>query len=415
MATRIQIRRDNTVNWTTINPILSQGELGLVIDTGLIKVGDGISTWSALAYSKSDWNQIQNKPDPIITLAGDLSGSVTLTDLGNGTLTATVADDSHNHIIANVDGLQTALDLKANIASPTFTGTVGGITKAMVGLNNVDNTTDLLKPVSTATQTALNAKVTANAGITAGTYGKVTVDTKGLVTSGTTLSASDIPSLDASKITTGTIDAARLPSYVDDVIEATTLPATGETGKIYVKTDDNTVWRWTGSAYVEISVGVGTADSAVKLATARTIALSGDVTGSVSFDGSANATITATVVDDSHNHIIANVDGLQAALDGKVDDSQVLTNVPAGAVFTDTIYTHPTTDGNLHVPATSTTNNGKVLTAGATAGSLAWVTPVTGVTDHTLLSNIGTMTHSQLETAINDLASASLALSIALG
>ena len=53
---------------------------------------------------------------------------------------------------------QTAIDLKANIASPTFTGTVGGIDKTMVGLPNVDNTTDALKPVSTATQTALDAK-----------------------------------------------------------------------------------------------------------------------------------------------------------------------------------------------------------------------------------------------------------------
>ncbi len=35
-------------------------------------------------------------------------------------------------------------------------------------------------------------------------------------------------------------------------------------------------------------------------------------------------------------------------------------------------YTHPTGDGNLHVPATGTTNNGKVLKAGATAGSAAW-------------------------------------------
>jgi len=53
---------------------------------------------------------------------------------------------------------QTALNLKANIASPTFTGTVNGITKAMVGLANVDNTSDLLKPVSTATQTTLDLK-----------------------------------------------------------------------------------------------------------------------------------------------------------------------------------------------------------------------------------------------------------------
>ena len=61
-----------------------------------------------------------------------------------------------------IDAEQTAqnsaIDLKANIASPTFTGTVSGITKSMVGLANVDNTTDANKPVSTAMQTALDLK-----------------------------------------------------------------------------------------------------------------------------------------------------------------------------------------------------------------------------------------------------------------
>jgi len=56
----------------------------------------------------------------------------------------------------------------APIASPTFTGTVGGITKTMVGLGNVDNTTDLLKPISTATQTALDAKLATS--VAASTY-----------------------------------------------------------------------------------------------------------------------------------------------------------------------------------------------------------------------------------------------------
>jgi hypothetical protein len=46
----------------------------------------------------------------------------------------------------------------ANIASPTFTGTVAGITKSMVGLGSVDNTADTAKPVSTAQQTALDLK-----------------------------------------------------------------------------------------------------------------------------------------------------------------------------------------------------------------------------------------------------------------
>jgi hypothetical protein len=45
----------------------------------------------------------------------------------------------------------------ATLASPTFTGTVGGITKSMVGLGNVDNTTDAAKPVSTATNTLLQS------------------------------------------------------------------------------------------------------------------------------------------------------------------------------------------------------------------------------------------------------------------
>lgn len=53
---------------------------------------------------------------------------------------------------------QTALNLKANLASPTFTGTVSGVTKSMVGLANAENTTDLLKVISTATQTALDGK-----------------------------------------------------------------------------------------------------------------------------------------------------------------------------------------------------------------------------------------------------------------
>ena len=53
----------------------------------------------------------------------------------------------------------TASTTYAPLASPTFTGTVGGVTKSMVGLGNVDNTTDANKPVSTATQTALDLKL----------------------------------------------------------------------------------------------------------------------------------------------------------------------------------------------------------------------------------------------------------------
>lgn len=73
-----------------------------------------------------------------------------------------------------------------------------------------------------------------------------------------------IPNIDASNITTGTIAAARLPSYVDDVLEyanLAALPGTGETGKIYVALDTNKTYRWSGSAYVEIAASPGTTDS----------------------------------------------------------------------------------------------------------------------------------------------------------
>ena len=53
-----------------------------------------------------------------------------------------------------------------------------------------------------------------------------------------------------------------------------------------------------------------------------------------SFDGSANITITATVADDSHNHTIANVDGLQSALDDRYEagDNLSVGTIASGAI-----------------------------------------------------------------------------------
>lgn len=57
----------------------------------------------------------------------------------------------------------------------------------------------------------------------------------------------------------GVVPASQLPSYVDDVLDFAVLanfPTTGETGKIYVATDTNVTYRWSGSAYIEISASL---------------------------------------------------------------------------------------------------------------------------------------------------------------
>lgn len=54
----------------------------------------------------------------------------------------------------------------------------------------------------------------------------------------------------------GKVPSSQLPSYVDDIVEVANyaaLPATGETGKIYVVLDTNKIYRWSGSAYIEIA------------------------------------------------------------------------------------------------------------------------------------------------------------------
>jgi hypothetical protein len=48
--TKIQIRRGNAASWTSTNPTLSAGEIGLETDTGKYKIGDGSNTWTALSY-----------------------------------------------------------------------------------------------------------------------------------------------------------------------------------------------------------------------------------------------------------------------------------------------------------------------------------------------------------------------------
>jgi hypothetical protein len=83
------------------------------------------------------------------------------------------------------------------------------LTKSSVGLGNVDNTSDANKPISTATQTALDGKVDENAPITGATKTKITYDSKGLVTSGADATTDDITDTATNRYTNDT-DVTRL-------------------------------------------------------------------------------------------------------------------------------------------------------------------------------------------------------------
>lgn len=100
----------------------------------------------------------------------------------------------------------------------------------------------------------------------------------------------------------------------------------------------------------------------------------GDVSGTAStvipIAGSGAFTPIAHAGSGGAAHALAIASGANGFMSGA--DKSKLDGVAAGA----TNYSHPTGDGNIHVPATSTTNNGKVLTAGSTAGSVSWVAPL---------------------------------------
>ena len=60
--------------------------------------------------------------DPVITLSGDVTGSATMTNLGNVTISTTVADDSHNHTTANIDDFtENVQDIVGSMVNPTNT------------------------------------------------------------------------------------------------------------------------------------------------------------------------------------------------------------------------------------------------------------------------------------------------------
>lgn len=117
--------------------------------------------------------------------------------------------------------------------------------------------------------------------------------------------ANGVAELDAN----GKVLTSQLPSFVDDVIEAenfAALPNEGETGKIYVTLDDNKTYRWSGSAYVEISasLALGETDST---------AYRGD-RGKVAYDHATDANKISSAVASGMYKVAGTADGHIASL-----------------------------------------------------------------------------------------------------
>lgn len=198
-----------------------------------------------------------------ITISADGSGHVTIAasvpDISDF-ITETEADaayaaKSHTHSVAtdSANGFMSAadkekLDTIQEGANKTTVDSALSSTSTNPVQNKVINTALAGKANTSHNHSAAN--------ITSGVLDAARIPT---------ITNSKIESVAATKLT-GTIPQANLPSYVDDVLEyngVSNFPDTGETGKIYVDTTTNKTYRWGGSSYVEISasLALGTTSS----------------------------------------------------------------------------------------------------------------------------------------------------------
>jgi hypothetical protein len=288
--------------------------------------------------------------------AANVTGTVAILNGGTGATTAGAALTSLGAYAAtNPSGYTTNT---GTVTSVGGTGTVSGLT-----LTGTVTTTGNLTLGGTLAVTASDfASQTANTLLIApnGSAGVPTF--RALV-------AADIPSLDAAKITSGTIDAARLPSYVDDVIEAANfaaLPVTGETGKIYVALDTNKTYRWSGSAYVFITSG------AVDSVAGKTgvVTLTSTDVGLANVENKSSATICGEITSGNVTTALGFTPYNATNPSGYTTNTGTVTSVAAltlgttGTDITSTVATGTTTAViTLNIPTASATNRGALSSA----------------------------------------------------
>jgi len=285
----------------------------------------------------------------------------------------------------------------ALLAGPTFTGTVAGITKTMVGLGNVDNTTDAGKPVSTAGQTALDLK----ANLASPTFtGTVTVPTPSNATDAVTKGYADalkqgldikdsvrVASTTNIAIATALINA----SVIDGVTVATgdrvllknqTLPAANgiyvvvASGAASRSADADSSAEVTSGLYVFVSEGTAAASMGFVLTTADPITLATTELTFTQFSGAGQVTAGAGLTKTGNtldvvgttNRIVVAADAIDIGTDVvTLTGTQTLTN----KTLTSPVVNTPTgiVKGDVGLGnVDNTTDAGKpVSTAGQTA------------------------------------------------
>jgi hypothetical protein len=105
----IKLRRGTAAQWTTADSVLAAGEMGVELDTGRSKFGDGTTAWTSLNYSVGDssgigtveWTSVANKPTEFPSEA-HTHVKAEITDFAHTHVKAEITDFAHVHLLSEI-------------------------------------------------------------------------------------------------------------------------------------------------------------------------------------------------------------------------------------------------------------------------------------------------------------------------
>ena len=296
------------VGTTTIVADAKTDSLTIAAGTGISVAGDATNDKVTITNSGVRSIATGSSDGTISVNTNGTSANVAVKGLGSAAYTASTAYDAAGTAQTKVnEALVSAKAYADGIKNDLLNG-AGTAYDTLKELGDlIDENTDAIDALETVA-----ASKASTSDLTSHTSNKSNPHNVTLAQLGVTATASELNKMDGITATTAELN-------IMDGVTATTAEINyldGVTASIQTQLNAKAASSHTHN-YAGSSSAGGAATSANKLATARTITLTGDVSGSTSFDGSGNVSITATVADDSHNHIISNIDSLQSALDGK--------------------------------------------------------------------------------------------------